>query len=65
MLKTEKMMIVALLGALVAVSACSTEQVVDNKVGATGFVAKTAVKGTICAGKLVVKGVQKATETDQ
>ena len=65
MLKTEKMMIVALLGALVAVSACSTEQVVDNTVGATGFVAKTAVKGTIGAGKLVVKGVHKATETDQ
>lgn len=65
MLKTQKMMIVALLGALVTVSACSTEQVVDNTVGATGFVAKTAVKGTIGAGKLVVKGVQKATEPDQ
>ena len=65
MLKTRKMMIVALLGALVGVSACSTEQVVDNTVGVTGFVAKTAVKGTIGAGKLAVKGVQKAAGTDQ
>jgi hypothetical protein len=62
MLKTQKMMIAALMGAVLAVSACSTEQVVDNTVGATGFVAKTAVKGTIGAGKLAVRGVQRATD---
>lgn len=65
MLMTQKMMIVALTGAMVSLSACSTEQVVDNTVGATGFVAKTAVKGTIGAGKLAVKGVKKATEEDE
>ncbi|WP_298862579.1 hypothetical protein [uncultured Sulfitobacter sp.] len=61
MLNTRKMMIVALMGALVSVSACSTGQVLDNTVDATGFVAKTAVKGTIGAGKLAVKGVKAAT----
>lgn len=64
MLNTGKMMIPALLAAAVSLGACSTEQVVDNTVGATGFVAKTAVKGTIGAGKLAVKGVRKATEDD-
>lgn len=61
-MKTRKMMIAAF---VVALSACSTEQVVDNTVGATGFVAKTAVKGTIGAGKLAVKGVRRATEADE
>lgn len=56
MKNTRKMMIVALVGALVSLSACSSSQVVDNTVGATAFVAKTAVKGTIGAGKLAVKG---------
>ena len=64
MMKTRTMMIAALVTALVAVSACSTEQVVDNTVGATGFVVKTAVKGTIGAGRLAVNGVQRASATD-
>lgn len=55
----KKLMIAAILGSMVVVSACSTEQVIDNTVDATGFVAKTAVKGTVGAGKLAVKGVKK------
>lgn len=62
MMNTRKMMIVALMGAVVSVSACSSGQVVDNTVGVTGFVAKTAVKGTIGAGKLAVKGVKAARD---
>lgn len=61
-MQTRKIMIAAFLLAAVALPACSTEQVVDNTFGATGFVAKTAVKGTIGAGKLAVKGVRRATE---
>ncbi|MCX7565205.1 hypothetical protein OS189_02455 [Sulfitobacter sp. F26169L] len=65
MFNTRKMMmIVSLMGALVAASACTTEQVVDNTVSTTGFVAKTAVKGTIGAGKLAVKGVKAARGTE-
>lgn len=51
----------AMISALAVVSACSTEQVVDNTVGATSFIAKTAVKGTVGAGRLAVKGVKKAS----
>ena len=58
-----KMMIVGLLAASVTVSACSTERVVDNTVDATGFVAKTAVKGVVGVGKLGVKGVKKVAGT--
>ena len=55
-----KMMIAALMGAALTVSACSGGQVLDNTVDATGFVAKTAVKGTVGAGKLAIKGVKAA-----
>jgi len=61
MFTLHKMMITALLGGSVLVSACSTEQVLKNIVDATGFVAKTAVKGPVGAGKLAVKGVKAAT----
>ena len=56
--------VVGVAGLLSGVSACSTESVVDNTVGATGFVAKTAVKGTIGAGKLAVKGAKKVAGTE-
>lgn len=64
MLNTRKMMIAALMGALVSVSACSTGEVFENTVDATGFVAKSAVKGGIGAGKLAVKGVKAATAAE-
>jgi hypothetical protein len=59
MFALNKMLIVAALGATVAVSACSTQQVADNTGATAGFVTKTAVKGVVGAGKLAVKGVQK------
>lgn len=59
MFNAKKMMIAVMLGAMVTVSACSTERVVDNTADATGFVAKTAVKGVVGVGKLGVKGVKK------
>jgi len=60
----KKLMIIAVLGSVVAVSACSTNQVADNTGAAAGFVAKTAVKGTVGAGKLVVKGVKKVAGSE-
>jgi len=54
----------AMISAPAFVSACSTEQVVDNTVGATSSVAKTAVKGTMGAGRLAVKGVKKASGSE-
>lgn len=59
MLKLKAVMITTVLGAMLTVSACSQQQVVDNTASTTGFVAKTAVKGVYGAGKLAVKGVKK------
>jgi len=53
-----KVMISALLVATVALSGCSTNQVIDNTVGAAGFVTKTAVKGAVGAGKFAAKSVR-------
>lgn len=64
MLNEKAVLTAAMISALAAVSACSTEQVVDNTVGATGFVAKNAVKGTVGAGRLAVKGVKKVSGTE-
>lgn len=64
MLNEKAVLTAAMISALAAVSACSTEQVVDNTVGATGFVAKTAGKGTVGAGRLAVKGVKKVSGTE-
>ena len=50
--------VVAMVGAMFALSACSSERVIDNTVGAAGYVTKTAAKGVVGAGKLTVKGVK-------
>lgn len=63
-MKTGKTVLALTLGAMMTLTACSTASVVDNTVDATGFVAKTAVKGTIGAGKLAVNGVRKVTSED-
>ncbi|MCK0167593.1 hypothetical protein MWU52_08545 [Jannaschia sp. S6380] len=39
-----------------ALSACSAERAVDRTVDSTLWVGKTAVKGTVGAGKMVVRG---------
>lgn len=53
-----RLMISALFAAAMALSACSTNQVIDNTVGVAGFVTKTAVKGAVGAGKLAVNTVR-------
>ncbi|MFG5381581.1 hypothetical protein [Yoonia sp. R2-816] len=46
--------------AMIALSACSTEKVVDNTVDGTLFVGRAAVKGVVGAGKLAVRGTGAA-----
>ena len=64
MLNVKVVLTAAMISALTVVSACSTEQVVDNTVGATSFIAKTAVKGTVGAGRLAVIGGKKASGSE-
>lgn len=64
MTKTRTKLAAALVIGMIGLQACSTEQVVNGTVDTTGFVAKTAVKGTIGAGKLAVKGVKKVAGAD-
>ena len=45
---------------MIALSACTTEKVVDNTVDGTLFVGRTAVKGVVGAGKLAVRGTGAA-----
>jgi hypothetical protein len=52
-----KMSQAALLTFAISLSACTTNGVINGVVDTTGFVAKTAVKGTVGAGKMVVRGV--------
>lgn len=42
---------------ILMLSGCSTQGAVNGVVDTTGFVAKTAVNGTVGAGKMVVRGV--------
>lgn len=55
----KRIMILAVVAAT-ALSACSTERVVDNTVDGTLFVGRTAVKGVVGAGKLAVRGTGAA-----
>lgn len=60
----KKLMILTVLGSIVAVSACSTNQVADNTGAAAGFVVKTTVKGTVGTGKLAVKGAKRVAGSE-
>lgn len=51
---------IGLLAAATALSACSGEQIVDRSVDSTLWVGKTAVKGTVGAGKIVARGTGRA-----
>ncbi len=64
MFKSNKMMIAIVLSAALSLVGCSTECVIDNSVDATGLVAKTAVKGVVGAGRLVVKGGKRTAGAD-
>jgi len=46
--------------AILAMSACSAEKVVDNTVDGTLWVGQAAVKGVVGTGKLVVRGTGAA-----
>ena len=46
-----------MIASLTLTAACSSRGVVDGTVNTAGFVAKTAVNGTIGAGKLVGRAV--------
>lgn len=51
-----KMTIAALISAGVAVSACSSDQAIDNTVGIAAGTTKVVAKGAVGAGKLVYRG---------
>ncbi len=56
LINTRKMTAIALLAATVALSACSSGQVIDNTVGVAAGTTKVVAKGAVGAGKLVYKG---------
>lgn len=64
MLGIKKIAAVAAIGAMMTVSACSTNQVADNTGAAAGFVAKTAVKGTVAVSKAAYNGVKKVAGSE-
>ncbi|MBY6057168.1 hypothetical protein KUV26_08750 [Leisingera daeponensis] len=51
-----KMTAVALISAGVALSACSTDQAIDNTVGVAAGTTKVVAKGAVGAGKLAYRG---------
>lgn len=51
-----KITVAALISAAVALSACSTDQAIDNSVGVASGTAKVVAKGAVGAGKLAYKG---------
>lgn len=65
MIKTKKALIAGLLGAAVTLSACSSDQVIDNSVGAAAGVTKIAAKGAVGAGKLVYKGAKSVVGANE
>ena len=67
-MKTNIARTIMILTGVVLLSACSAEKVVDRSVDSALFVGRTAVKGTVGAGKLVVRGtgaaINAATSAD-
>lgn len=49
--------IAALIAGVAGLSACSSDQVIDNTVGVAAGGAKIAAKGAVGAGRLVYRGV--------
>jgi len=52
-----------LLAGVLALSACTSEQVIDNTVGLTAGATKAVAKGAVGAGKAVYRGVS-GSESD-
>lgn len=54
----KKFALIALAAAAMTLSACSTDQAIDNTVGVAAGATKLAAKGAVGAGKLVYRGGQ-------
>lgn len=52
-----KMTILAVIATGFAVSACSTEQAIDNTVGVAAGTTKVLAKGAVGAGRLAYRGI--------
>lgn len=65
MMTSNKTLLAAVLGAAVALSACTTDQVIDNSVGVAAGATKVVAKGAVGATKLAYKGVKKAAGAGQ
>lgn len=55
-MSVRRFLIVGVLGAAMTVSACSTEQVIDNSVGVAAGTTKLVAKGAVGASKLAYQG---------
>jgi len=64
MMNSKKALIALLLGAAVSLSACSSDQVIDNSVGVAAGTTKVVAKGAVGAGKLAFKGIKKVAGAD-
>ncbi len=62
---TRKAAAATLLTAAFALSACSTEQVIDNSAGAAAGATKVVAKGVVGAGKLAYKGGKSLIASDE
>jgi hypothetical protein len=57
--------IAVIVAAVIGLAGCTGDQVVDNTVDTTGYIAKGVVKGVIGTGKIVNRGVKKVTGNEQ
>lgn len=64
MTSIRKVAFIAIVGACTALAGCSGEKIVDRTVDSTLWVGKTAVKGTVGAGKLAVRGAGRVLGAD-
>lgn len=65
MLAVRKFTVTSVAAACFAVSACSSDQVIDNTVGVAAGATKIVAKGAVGAGKLAVKGGKKIVGSDE
>ena len=62
MMTLRKMIVAGMMGAALTLSACTSDQVIDNTVGVTAGATKLVAKGAVGAGKLVYHGVVGSDE---
>lgn len=59
-----KAAVAATIAAVVTLSACTSEQVIDNSVGVAAGATKVVAKGAVGAGKLAYNGGKKLVGAD-